>query len=283
MPLDPAAIETIKKRFPGALIYLNNKEVADLLEKAVAEEWAPETFEANLKATQWYQKTNDSQRVWYQIESSNPGEATTRVNARKQQIRTYLYQLGAPEMTDDQIGAYAWQSLREGWSETDLRYNVATVANPAATSTATVDVRKIASEYMIQPTDAQMAEYTRRTFAGQIDEAGLRSLFAKQASGQFPALADIIAQGHTPADYFDPYKQMISKYTATPPDQVDLNSNTWSKITSYATPDGKLRPMTLDEAKKYVRSTDEFANSSTGQAELANYQTEFEKMLGVRR
>jgi len=283
MPLDPAATETIKKRFPGALIYLNNPEVAALLEKAVAEEWAPETFEANLKATNWYLKTTDAQRTWYAIESGNPGEATNRVNARKQQIHTYLYQLGAPEMTDEQIGAYAWQSLRDGWSESDLRYNVATVANPAATSAATIDVRKIASDYMVQPTDAQMAEYTRKSFAGQIDEGGLRSLFAKQAAGQFPSLADIIAQGHTPADYFDPYKQMISKYTNTPPDQIDLNSNTWSRITSYAAPDGKLRPMTIDEAKRYTRSTEEFANSSTGQAELASYQVDFGKMLGVRR
>lgn len=283
MPLDPAATETIKARFPGALIYLNNPEVSALLERAVAEEWAPETFEANLKATQWYMKTTDSQRVWYAIESGNPGEATNRVNARKQQIRTYLYQLGAPEIDDNTIGSYAWQSLRDGWSESDLRYNVATIANPAATSAATIDVRKIASEYMIQPTDAQMGEYTRKSYAGQIDEAGLRSLFAKQAAGQFPSLADIIAEGHTPADYFDPYKQMISKYTNTPPDQIDMNSNTWTRIVSHATPEGKVRPMTIDEAKRYVRSTNEFANSSTGQAELASYQTDFAKMLGVRR
>jgi len=283
MPLDPAVIETIKKRFPAALVYLNNAEVAAKLEQAVAEEWSPETFEANLKATAWYMKTTDAQRVWYAIESGNPGEATNRVNARKQQIRTYLYQLGAPEVTDEQVGAFAWQSLRDGWSESDLRYNVATVANPAATSAATVDVRKIASEYMIQPTDAQMGEYTRRTYAGQMDEAGLRSLFAKQAAGQFPALADIIAQGHTPADYFDPYKKMISKYTNTPEDQVDLNNNTWTRIVSHATPDGKMRPMTIDEAKRYVRSTEEFANSSTGQAELASYQMDFAKMLGMRR
>lgn len=282
MPLDPAAIETIKARFPGALIYLNNPEVAALLERAVAEEWAPETFDANLRATQWYIKTTDSQRTWYSIESGNPGEASTRVNARKQQIKALAYQLGQ-EISDNDAGAHAWQSLREGWSEQDLRYNVATLVQPAGTSVGATDVRQLANEYMITLTDDKLADLSRRAFAGQLDENGLRSMFAAQAAGQFPGLADQIKAGTTPGDYFDPYKQQIAKYTDTPPGQVDMNSATWRKIVSYASPDGKVRPMTLDEAIKYIRSTDEFANSTTGKQETANYQVEFEKMFGARR
>src|SRR5688572_23729127 len=166
MPLDPAVIETIKKRFPGALIYLNNKEVADLLERAVAEEWAPETFDANLRATQWYAKTTDSQRTWYAIESGNPGEATARVNARKQQIKTLAYQLGQ-DLSDADAGAHAWQSLREGWSESDLRYNVATLVQPMGTSVGAMNIRQLAKEYMVDLTDDKVADLSRRAFAGQ--------------------------------------------------------------------------------------------------------------------
>jgi hypothetical protein len=146
-----------------------------------------------------------------------------------------------------------------------------------------MDIRQMSNEYMIDLSDEKLTDLTRRAFAGQIDEAGLRSMFAAQSASQYPSLAEQIAKGVTPGDYFDPYKKQISKYTDTPENQIDLNSATWRKIVSYATPDGKVRPMTLDESIKYIRSTDEFAGSSTGQRELASYQVEMQKMFGVRR
>lgn len=282
MALDQAAKDTIAQRFPGALVYLNNPEVAALLEKAVTEEWAPETFEANLKATSWYQKTTDSQRMWYGIEAGNPGEASARVNARKQQIQLLVAQMGST-MSDADAGAHAWQSLREGWSDTDLRYNVATLVQPSNTSMGATQIRQLADQYMVTLTDDKVTDLNRRVIGGQLDETSLRSMLAAQSASQYPSLAEMINKGTTPADYFDPYKQIISKYTDTPPGQIDLNSPTWRKIVSYATPDGKMRPMTIDEATKYVRSTDEFANSTSGQQETASYISDFEKMLGTRR
>lgn len=273
-----ASIDVVRERFPAFAFLLDIPEVAAVIDKAIAQEWTPDTFEANLRATQWWRTQTDTQRARVDMEATDPATAATRVNALKTQILASASSLGG-QMTDERAGALAWAAWRGGWSEQQTK---ATIANEVVPSTAAlVDVRALASAYMVDLPDDQAASLTRRVFSGELDPKAVEALIADQATSRFPQLGDWIKKGVRPAEFFAPYQQMIGDMTGTPAAQVDLaKSPVWSRIVSHA--DGTtIRPMTMDEATKYVRSTDEFAKSTRGQQEQASFVRQFAQSVGA--
>lgn len=278
MAVSDATRETVMQRFPAYAWLLDNAEVAAVIEKAIQQEWTPDTFEANLRATQWWRTQTDTQRARTDMEATDPATAASRVDALKAQILANASQLGG-NMTPDRAGAIAWAAWRGGWSDQQVK---ATIANEVVPSTASlVDVRQLAAAYMVDLPDDQAASLTRRVFAGELDPKAVEALIADQATSRFPALGDWIKKGVRPAEFFAPYQQMIGDMTGVPANQVDLaKSPVWSQIVSHA--DGTtIRPMTMDEATKYVRSTDEFARSTRGQQEQASFVKQFAQSVGA--
>lgn len=268
----------VLEKFPAFAWLLDEPELAAVLQRAVDEEWTPDTFEANLRATQWWRTQDETVRARRDMEATDPATTATRVNALKAQIRAASASLGS-EMTDERAGAIAWAAWRGGWSEAQMRASIAAETTPSAA--AMVDVRALAGAYMVSLPDAQVADLTRRVFSGELDQKAVESLIADQASSRFPHLGEWIKKGVRPADYFAPYQQMIADLTGQTADQVDLMKDaTWSRVVSFSD-GGQLRPMTLDETMRYVRSTDQFANSARGQAEQASFVKQFAQSVGA--
>lgn len=270
--------KAVLERFPAVAWLLDEPELASVLQRAVDEEWTPDTFEANLRATQWWRTQDETVRARRDMEATDPATAATRVNALKAQIRAASASLGG-EMDDERAGALAWMAWRGGWSEAQVRSSIA--AQTAPSTAAMVDVRALARAYMIDLPDTQAADLTRRVFAGELDQAAVEGLISAQASSRFPHLGEWIKKGVRPADYFAPYQQMIAELTGATVDQVDLMKDpTWSRVVSFSD-GGSLRPMTLDETMRYVRSTDQFARSARGQAEQASFVKQFAQAVGA--
>lgn len=268
----------VNEHFPAFAWLLNEPELAEVLQRAVDQEWTADTFEANLRSTQWWRTRSDTQRTRADIEMTDPTTADAQVRSVMDKIRVSLGELGG-EMDHDTIAHWAWTAWRGGWTETQLRAQVASLVSPSAG--AMMNVRALASAYMIDLPDAQAMDLTRRVHSGELTQQAVETLLANQSSSRFPQLAEWIKQGVRPAEYFAPYRQMIADMTGVTADSVDLSKDpTWSRVVSYA--DGTtLRPMTLDEATRYVRSTDQFMGSARGQAEQASFVKAFAQSVGA--
>lgn len=278
--VDWGFVSKMLERWPGYAYLASNPEIRDLLVSATREEWAPELFEAKLRATAWWQTTSSAVRQWGQLEATDGATAARQVNATKQTIAQLAGTLGG-SLDDNTLGGLAWQYHRQGWSDQTLRMQVANLIKPGTGQMQ--DVEGLASRYLIDITDGEAQDYTRRMFTGELNEATLRGIFQQRALAKFPTLAEQMKAGATPADYFADYTSMISRYTDTPVSAIDLvRDPTWSQILSY-NDNGTIRPMTIAEATKHVRSTDAFANSMTGKAEAASYVDTLTKALGARR
>jgi hypothetical protein len=281
MPVTPEVREKITARWPSYSWLLDIPEIEALLTQAVDQEWAPDLFGSKLKATQWWQTRTEAARKWSDIEATDPSTATQRVNQSKVDIKALGATLGAT-IDDNTAGALAWRFNREGMNETQLRQMIVATVKPAAPQ---VNVRALANKYMVSLSESQVNDYTSRLFTGELDPQGLTALMQTHATSQFPQLADVIAKGITPGDYFDPYKQMIAEMTDTNEAAIDLRSDpVWSRVISTADEKtGQIRPMSLNEAQKYIRSTDAFGNSRRGQAEAASFVTDLSQGLGMKR
>lgn len=274
----------ISARWPSYAWLLDIPEIEALLAEAIKPEndWAPDLLASKVKASAWWRSRNEAQRRWADIEATDPSTAVQLVNKKKVDAKNLAASLGVT-ISDDQAGHFAWRFNREGMNEEQFRAMLASDLKPGGAPA--INVRALANKWMVSLSDAQVNDFTQRLFTGELDQNGLTALMQTYATSQFPQLADVIAKGISPGDYFDPYKQMIADMTDTNPDAIDLRSDpVWSRVIS--TPDEKtktIRPMTLNEVQKYIRGTDAFGNSRRGQQEAASFVTDFAQQLGLKR
>lgn len=283
--ISPELRNKLIERFPGHAWALTIPELADLLIRATNEEWSPELFESHLRNSTWWRTTSERSRQFTHLEQTDPAQAAAQVNATKQVIAQLAAQLGG-SFDDDTLGAIAWQYHRLGWTDQTLRQQVAAMIRPGAGQL--VDVSAIAGAYLVDVTDDEAADYTRRLFTGELTEETLRGIFQQRAMSKFanvPELVNLLRQGATPRDFFADHIAMISRYTDTPASQIDLvRDPTWSQILSYHDPSsGQIRPMTYREAMRFVRGTDQFAQSRAGREETATFIDAVTTALGTRR
>lgn len=281
MAVDQAIRDKIAARYPSHAWLVDEPDIAALFEQAVNEEWEPDLLISRIQATEWWRSRSDKMKQWVALEKTNPGEATNRVNEMKSQIVTLSSQLGKA-LSDNDAGALAWAASREGWSSQQLRQAIAARVQPSGTSVGMMDVRKLANDYFLNPSEDVVSDLTRRLFTGEMDEKTLQAWMAEQASSKFPTLGEWIKRGVIPAAHFSEHKRLISQYTDIPEGQIDLsNDPTWQRIISNPVPGEAPRPMSIAEATTYIRSTKQFAESNTGRRERAAYIDGFRQMLGV--
>lgn len=273
------------ERFGTLYLWLfDDPEVGPLFQQAAREEWDPNLLESKLRTTKWWTSRTEAQRKWVALEQTDPGETVRRVNEAKAKIAQLGQMLGI-ELTDQDAGGIAWQSLREGMTEQQVRSIVASRGPAAAGTQVNTDVRGMARSYMLDLDDDTIDRLTRQVFSGVLTEDGLRTFMTQKALAKFPTMADQIKAGITPEDFFGDYRTMVSRLTDTSAAQVDLMRDPeWSKILSTTDPKtGQARPMSLPEAQSFVRRTSRYASSNTGRKEMAEYVGTLTQILGTRK
>lgn len=277
-------IARMMERWPGHMWVASIPELRDLLVQATREEWSPEMFESRLRNTNWWKTTEPAVREWTRLQATDPAGAQARIDQMRSRVVQLVAELGfTGQIEYGPANHIAYLAVSQGWNEQRLRQAIADTWGPQPGTFA--NVRSLADRFLVNLTDAEASDYTRRIYTGELTEDGLVGLFRQRALARFPHLADLINSGATPADFFADYVAMISEYTDTPIAQIDLARDpTWSQILSYNDPQsGKVRPMTFSEAVRFVRGTDQFAQSRRGQQEKAAFIDAITTALGTRR
>lgn len=250
--------------------FVDHPEIGPILVKAAQEGWDQMRLQGELAKTSWWQNTAESARQWEALLVSDPATARRRIQETALSIKTQAAQLGVP-IGDNRIFAMAVEALRMGWNEEELRLALAAELKwrPGVIPTAGMaklvnDVGQIANEYLIPINDKQRFEWARRIAAGAADIEAVRQHMKNLALARFPHLAEQLDAGLTPAEFFTPYRNVIAQLLEISPDDIDLMSERWAPIVSYADPvTGHTRPMTFTEAERYARSLPEWSRTTT--------------------
>lgn len=283
--VDWAFVAKMVERFPGHIWIASIPELRDVLVRATREEWSPELFESNIRASNWWKTTAPKVREWTQLQGTDPAGAEAQIDAQNARVRGIVAEFGVGGDIDQGASRHiAFLSLSQGWTETQLRQAVADTWGPQPGTFS--NVRGLAQQYLVDMTDQEAADWTRRVFTGELTADGLRQIFQTRASAKFsavPEIQNLLKTGATPMDYFGDYVSMISRYTDTPVSGVDLvRDPEWSKILSHNDA-GTIRPMTYAEASRYVRGTNKFAESRVGREETATFVDSLTTALGTRK
>jgi hypothetical protein len=287
-PASPEAIEeTVRLEYPEYAWLLDNPEVRDILLEAVDPERGMDdaTFQSRIRQTQWWQTNGSAARQWESLRQTDPAQAARALATRKAELRSRATQLGvtASEMEIEQL---ADRSIR--YNLTDSEMNVAFAelmagdAPAGATASTMTQLKSAARQFMVNVTDDELVRWARGIVTGQttIDDyqKSLQELAKAKFSGN-EQLTAMIDSGMSPANFFADHVNMIASEWDLSPTQVDLLDTKWQGVLQTAD-GGKVRPMTLSETRKQVRSMSGWDKTSQGRKMVADNVTTLLEKFG---
>jgi hypothetical protein len=243
-----------------ASAFLLHPEIGPLLRKAAQEGWTQQYLENEIRKTQWWQTTTESQRAWDQITAADPATATARVDQNLDDARTIVSQLGGT-LDEDVLRSIVTRSLRDGWDQQQL--TTALAGELLRTPEGTTQVRagvvgrslsEIAYNYGVPISQATLDSWAAKIAVGTVTMDDFSNWVRNQASGMYPSLADDIQRGMTVKDLTEPYAQVAARVLGLTPEQVDFTDPKWNVALNYSDPStGTRRTLNLFEWATLLR------------------------------
>jgi hypothetical protein len=258
--------------------YLDDPEVGDVLRRAAREGWAEQRLEVELRKTTFWQRTTDSQRRWDALREQNPEDAQAQRANRSSEVSALARQLGVTLDPDD-LARIADQSMRHGWSQTQIRNAVTAQYEYSGGQESGADgklvptpdtpgfgeagqtarqMREMAGQYLVPVSEQMMERWTEQIVRGETDMEGFNSYLVEQAKSLFPGMADALDKGITVAQYADPYRQIAARELEVAPESVDLMEPRYRRMLDQVDGKGNRVAMTLSESAEYLRRLPEW-------------------------
>ena len=287
------AIQKIREETPDLAWMLDIPGVGKLLIQRAAGEIDDQEFQYELYKTRFWKQTSDAQRQWRTLVGVDPAQARRQRQTMSARIQQMMGELGVTvpgarrrhregpngPMGYTPIGQNAAAriadlALYNGWDENQITNYLLTFAtwgeegqSPAGgIAAAETQIRKLEEQYGVVRQDRNRFRLARDVLAGKQTVEGIEEKLRAQALVRYAGntqLEDVLTRGGTVGDFFDPYRQMISQELELPPESVSMNDARWNRMLSHNA-DGTVRPMTMQEGLKYVRSQTEWAQTGNG-------------------
>lgn len=278
--------QVVLDRFPGWAWALNHPELGPLLAEAAEGEFTADTFQARLRATDWFVSRTSSERTWdaRAADPANAEEMAREIEVRVGEIKDTAGQLGATGFTEEEIRLLAEQSLRQGLTEDEVVGSLVagTESYTAGTLAAAQGlVRRSAADYLVTVDDATQRSLAGKLATGELTAEGVTAYVQNVARSQFPQFAEMIDQGISVREYTAPQRQILASMLGRSAEDIDLTGE-FRDVLSIGD-GGSVRAMSLSETERYGRTLDDFWQGSQGQDELHGMVNGLSRALGVRR
>ena len=124
-----------------------------------------------------------------------------------------------------------------------------------------------ASNYYVDVKDEQVQKFTEEIFAGKRNAGEWENYLQQQAFAKYPHLKEILSElGMTPKEYFASTEASIEQLLGK---QINLGDEKYSPILNHIDEKtGQVRALTGWEASEYIRGTDEYLTSTSGQNKI---------------
>lgn len=288
MSLTPDEEKEIIRRYGDAAYLLDLPEIRPLLAKSIrtSPPWSAAELQAEISKTQWWKTTAAATRVWDDEMSRDPAQAMWRWNQRTVVIANMANQLGL-NFNEGDAQWLAGRVLREGWSDEQLnRWFGKLVRERGQVSAGSItqtqaELKNMASKYMTSMSDKDALDFASRIYEGSLSTDGVQSMLRDQAKNRFSWLSSQIDAGLTPMDLFSSTRNAVADMLEINPEQIDLNDQRWSALTSPVMQDGQTRSMTYYEAQQWARSRPEWRLTNNANREASDLTMNLMKVMGV--
>lgn len=266
---------------------LQDPELNSLLDRASLENWTEAKLEAEIRETQWWQKTEPAVRQWQATQGADPALAKQQIDQMAPTISRMASVYGVT-ISDEQARSIAENALKFGWDEQGVRNAVLgeSSLNPNATPVGTLgadmgSIKASAAAYFMPISDGQAQAMALRVARGEITPEGLQVMFSNNAKARFSWLQPELDAGFTLAEVFDGHVNQIANTLEMDPQQIDfVHDPRWLSVLEVP---GEKRSMTISEATRYARNQNEYQYTDDARGKAFSMAAYLEQSFGKRR
>lgn len=213
-----------------------NKELRNLVNKAIGAGWDQTLFQAHLKNTKWWRTTSDSQRKWFLMRAEDPATYKAKWKENQFSVNRLAVQVGLGNQINSKghssqllVNAIT-HKMRDGWSDArikaylgqtvgmhgDAMYGEAGEAYDQLFQLAYANGMSYSKDWYLKNIRGVVSgKSTLEDFEGQI---------RNQAAAKYSAFKDQIHAGQSVMDLAQPYINSVSQILELAPTDVDLHN-----------------------------------------------------------
>lgn len=294
-PLTYLQALNIASRYPNVQWMLHIPDFSKILAYALQNGIDPSSsqIDALTQGTDWYKTHSDAFRSWAQTYGNDPAEASKRINDSLLTLEASAKTLGI-NPTQDQLNTLAINSLANGWSDLQIKQQLASLINtntPADQQQGNVgytisQMQAEAGKWLVPVSDQTLNQWAQNIASGTTDMNGFQAYLKTQAMSQWgfdPNMADAINRGIDPQTYLDPYKQKAASTLEISPDQINLEDPKYQKALLQTDPKTGARTVApLWQWQQTLMSDPTYGYQSTqqGRANAASVAQTIGRMFG---
>lgn len=241
-------------------LFKSQPELMKLLNGAVADQWSPEKFQAELKNSNWWKKNSDTARQAQTLQKTDPATYKATMEAARVSAKQMAVKAGAI-LSDANVEKLAKNMVWFGWQEAQVSnflgsyikfgedQTLGGVAGQAARA-----IKQEAYKNGVAVTQQSVLNNAQYIVRGLTSMEKVQGSIREQAAGLYPAWAEQIKAGASVQDLAQPYVQVVANELGLPDTDIDVFSPKVKAAINRTNAKGEPEPMDLNTFTQTVRN-----------------------------
>lgn len=263
--------------------FLNkNKQIKNLVNKAVDNEWTQQRFLDELRETSWWRKRSDAEKQFEVLKVENPEELKSQLKTANRAVRNMSVRLGVG-LSLGQIQNIGRSWVRNGLNEDEVRnmvgrkYRHRGSKNMGVAGVARAHLDEMARAYGLRWSNRFLSNHARQIARGRRQVSDYEGYARQQAANTYKAIAPDIREGRTVREVLEPYMQVAAEELGLPSSIMNTTHSKWVRPVSGD------HQLSMDEWTQVLRSNRRYGYNTTNKArqEAAVFSQQLMSQLGA--
>jgi hypothetical protein len=240
--------------------FKSQPELMKLLKGAVAEQWAPAKFQAEVKNSSWWKKNSDTARQQQILQKTDPATYKASMEAARVAAQQMAVKAGAI-LTDKNLEKLAKNILWYGWEEGQVSNFLGQYIKFSADHTlgglagqAAKAIKDEAYKNGVAVTEQSILNNAQYLVRGLTTMEQIQGSLREQSAGLYPAFAEQIKAGASIQDLAQPYVQVVAQELGLPETDINAFSPKVKAALNRANAKGQPEAMDLHDFTQLVRN-----------------------------
>jgi hypothetical protein len=240
--------------------FKSQPELMKLLKGAVAEQWAPAKFQAEVKNSSWWKKNSDTARQQQILQKTDPATYKASMEAARVAAQQMAVKAGAI-LTDKNLTKLAKNILWYGWEEGQVSNFLGQYIKFSADHTlgglagqAAKAIKDEAYKNGVAVTEQSILNNAQYLVRGLTSMEQIQGSLREQSAGLYPAFAEQIKAGASIQDLAQPYVQVVAQELGLPETDINAFSPKVKAALNRANAKGQPEAMDLHDFTQLVRN-----------------------------
>lgn len=240
--------------------FKSQPELMKLLKGAVAEQWSPEKFQAEVKNSGWWKKNSETARQAQVLAKTDPATYKAQMEAARVAAKQMAVKAGAI-LSDKNVEKLAKNMVHFAWNEAQVQNFLGQYVKFTDQETlggmagaAAKAIKEEAYKNGVSVTEQSVLNNAQYVVRGLTSMEQVTASIQQQAIGLYPAFAEQIKAGASIQDLAQPYVQVLAEELGLPETDVNAFTPKIKAALNRTNAQGQPEPMGLNEFTQMVRN-----------------------------